>query len=325
MKKEELIKEFNIAYKAGQIYSLYLTPTKEPDKDVELLFDYLNISDEMNIPGSSKAMIGWEDQDLAHGYIESFFRIANLCVNKMETGFEDYYVYSIMYNYRQYIELSLKELILSLQLSFGKNLIYKNSHCLDKLTEQLNELLEEVTLESFLPVNIKKSILEFQELDPRNDKFRFNYKTDGQPSFDYTPKFFDLKKIAIGMNILHEWFDTILLLFSDGSLANPYVTIPTYKHFSRISSNLLLNKNQNQINNILKNIKFDFIQEDKSQSSSSNEKNEIYFNMSTFEDDNISEIIICTNHNLSYKIHYENQNGKKKIISFASNDPIVFN
>lgn len=147
LNKENILMEFNDTYQAG------IGKNHSPYSDLEILAKTLNISEEIEIPGSHKAVIGWEEQDFSHGYVESFYKNATLGIQKMETGFEDYYIYSIMYNYRHFIELSLIELILSFRLSFGMNLYNnnKNSHNLSDLAIQLKDIVNGLELDELFP------------------------------------------------------------------------------------------------------------------------------------------------------------------------------
>ena len=132
---------------------------------------------------------------------------------------KDKLFYPICFNYRQFIELTLKQLIIYSEKFYYKSeyLGYElkklngsvsdkldSTHSIEKLLNWLIEILDCVSDEKF-DRNKKDLILEFHNLDSNGQKFRYPVQTNTLESF---PKqtFYDLEKLKSGIKDIFEYF-----------------------------------------------------------------------------------------------------------------------
>lgn len=86
------------------------------------------------------AVIGWDGQSYYYGYKEGFFQAAHMSI-KPAKYYSDSLVYPIIFNYRHYLELVLKENILRFQIFFRLPITYKKTHNLMRLLDELESIL----------------------------------------------------------------------------------------------------------------------------------------------------------------------------------------
>jgi hypothetical protein len=119
-------------------------------------------------------------------YVDGYKRAADILVeyvlrNRM---YIDLLVYPIIFLYRQYLELRLKELI-----QHGRSLIddpgdFPKHHNIDRLWKQLRYIIEKSELET-KPEDfnvVESCINEFSLIDPSSMAFRYATDKDGKPS-----------------------------------------------------------------------------------------------------------------------------------------------
>ena len=126
---------------------------------------------------------------------------------------KDRLFFPICYNYRHFIELCLKHLILkSEELYFilkcynmqNKECQYEfkeevnNTHNIEKLLNRLTMVLNCISDDKF-STNIIKSILEFHEIDRTGQAFRYPKNRDDILHFEIREEF-DLTKIKMAIN-----------------------------------------------------------------------------------------------------------------------------
>lgn len=119
-----------------------------------------------------------------YGIAEGFKRIADLAVAHVaETGHDqDFYVYPVMFCYRHYAEVMLKQLIRDLrQLYDIEDTTIPNTHSLERLWDIAEPLLLRHTTDPTTYANVRKSLRRFNELDPRSDSYRYPVDKKGDP------------------------------------------------------------------------------------------------------------------------------------------------
>ncbi|TSJ44344.1 hypothetical protein FO440_09250 [Mucilaginibacter corticis] len=116
----------------------------------------------------------------ADGYKIAADRLIKICISERELGRGDIdvLIYPIVFNYRHYIELRLKEIIIGLRYCSGHENVKFDSHNLKTLWDELiilyDDFREENDEEDFR--NAERLIHEFDKNDPNSMSFR--YPTD---------------------------------------------------------------------------------------------------------------------------------------------------
>lgn len=201
------------------------------------MFDFSDIGD-----GSEyTANIGWSDQDFSHTYTESFYKSAELLVNEGR-GSIDYLVYPIVFLYRHYTELALKDLILLCCIYFGEGITFKKNHNIESLLVEFSTIIDKYQIGYMLPHEIRLAIKQISDIDEKNDKFRYTHDYRGEPSHDHSNKFLNLHDFQLGMRQIHEYLDLISLWFDEQSESK--LTDSYFVSFINSLSNL---KNRNNL------------------------------------------------------------------------------
>lgn len=118
----------------------------------------------------------------------------------------DALVYPIIFNYRQFIELSLKHLIATYGPAVGIKAIW-NKHDLSELWKAFTKLLDGYgcqDVEETDPV-VAEIIAEFSKVDPASFSYRYPVDTKGNP-IPITHEELDLKALADVMHALEGYF-----------------------------------------------------------------------------------------------------------------------
>lgn len=170
------------------------------------------------------AVIGWEGQSYHYGLKEGFFNIAHMAIVPA-VHISDTLVFSIIFNYRQYLEIVLKENILRFEIFFRLPLSNTKHHNLIDLLDRLMEILVEQNLDFFISSTQKKVINDFMNIDSRNDAFRFVYDLQGNFNHKYEHKQINLLNLHYIMNEVHNDFTAIDHLFDDFLFDDPYLGI----------------------------------------------------------------------------------------------------
>jgi len=161
------------------------------------------------------AVIGWEGQSYQYGYKEGFFKIAHQSIeNTIHSS--DILVYPIIYNYRQYLELVLKENITRFEILFRLPMSDLRTHDLKTLLEILLNILEDKNLGFLISPTHEKVIKDFMEIDPKNDAFRFVYDFQGNFNHEYKHKLINLHDLHFTMNEVYNDFNAVDYLFESG-------------------------------------------------------------------------------------------------------------
>lgn len=173
------------------------------------------------------AEIGWDEQAYWYSYTEGFFQIAHNAIDLAAIS-PDTAVYPIIFNYRHYLELTLKVNLLRFQIYFREPISSKLTHDLDETLEKLCNILEKYNLEFFISDFQEEVINDFSKIDERNDRFRFIYDIKGELSHDYNHETINLRHLHIRMNKVYDEFSALNSLFDypnplfEDSLLSPY-------------------------------------------------------------------------------------------------------
>ena len=134
------------------------------------------------------------------GYIMSFKEAGDILVEHSMDVMADYMVYSVMFNYMQYLELALKNI-----LSYSNSKI-PYTHDINALWETTKPIIKNIFGKDEIEISIIDSIIK--SIFPQNStSMDFRYKTDKQGK-DNIPNSFtlDLYVVKIWIDV----FDTII-------------------------------------------------------------------------------------------------------------------
>lgn len=117
-----------------------------------------------------------------YGIAEGFKMIADLAVAHIEqTGHDqDFLVYPIVFSYRHYLEVMLKQLIRDARRLLDEEGGVPATHNLDALWDTAQPLLLKHTDDPATYGNVRTSLGRFNELDPRSDSFRYPVDKKGK-------------------------------------------------------------------------------------------------------------------------------------------------
>ncbi len=144
--------------------------------------------DPFTLGSSSRALIAclnFTRDEPWGGYAEGFKRLADLGVRYIEqTGHEqDFLVYPIVFSYRHYVELSLKQIIRAARKLLDEPGGVPPSHDLDALWNTAEPLLKQIEPEGAETYrNVRACLARFNELDPKSDSFRYPVRSNGDAS-----------------------------------------------------------------------------------------------------------------------------------------------
>lgn len=171
--------------------------------------DYKNIFDN-TCNNNMIATIGWQllfgETTYNFGYINSYLEAANDLIDK---GCPDLYVYPIIFCYRQYIELSLKNICMSdMNKKDYIDFINKASHNLNIIWIEAKKHLNAFEITD--PQNIdfiNKLVNDFNKLDPTS--FAFRYPQDKQMNKSLANNFSvnndgTITQITVNLKNLHD-------------------------------------------------------------------------------------------------------------------------
>src|SRR5436190_6431658 len=114
---------------------------------------------------------------------EGFKRLGDLGVASVEeTGHgHDYLVYPILFSYRHFIELSLKEIIRNARRLLDKQGSVPETHNLAHLWNTAEPLLMEIEEGSALTYrDVRACLARFDEMDPTSEAFRYPANRSGE-------------------------------------------------------------------------------------------------------------------------------------------------
>lgn len=132
-------------------------------------------------------------------YIEGYKLASDLLVEhiKVDHGDIDFLVYPIVFLYRQYLELQLKEIIKDGNKLLDIQEKYPKTHDIDKLWKMCREILEKFLLGYFsedLDV-VEECINEFSKTDPKSETFRYPTDKHGKKTLPFL-KYINLRNLS---------------------------------------------------------------------------------------------------------------------------------
>ena len=154
-----------------------------------------------------------------YAYILGYYSAAESLVQvSIETGKLDTLFFPICFNYRHFLELSLKHLIIgsekfadvSAELGNGEKITnsvaskIKNEHSLEKLLNWLVERFEKISGEQF-DNELRELIVEFHNIDPNGQIFRYPVLKDGSFSLPDQSNY-DVENIRLQMEKINDFF-----------------------------------------------------------------------------------------------------------------------
>ena len=115
-------------------------------------------------------------------YAEGFKRAAEAIVDRLDvTDILSWLVYPVVFLYRQYLELRLKEIILAGQRVSGRNSAVPKHHRLVPLWREARQYIEDTFPGDSADLDgVDARISEFEKVDPKAEGFRYPETKDGQ-------------------------------------------------------------------------------------------------------------------------------------------------
>lgn len=161
------------------------------------------------------AHYGWQkslgDESYTFGYINSYKEAGDVLVEEKRP---DLMMFPIMFSYRQYLELLLKNICQKGMDDIGYNeLIKKSSHDLDKIWKPCKNLLQDII--SAEEVDFIEEVVDiFFEIDPNSFTFRFE-KDRKQKSRTIKEDY-----LTINTKVVKDWIGEV-----DGILRHTYDSV----------------------------------------------------------------------------------------------------
>ena len=157
----------------------------------------------------------------ANGYKEAADIVAQRLMSGK--GTLDLVVYPLVFLYRQYFELQLKQIIRDCSCLLARRHRVAGTHSLADLWKQARELLLETEAEfsdhssAFELSAVDRVIVEFTKVDPRSMAFRYPIDLEGQP-FNRDMRYINvarLKKVVDKAHAVLDGVDTTLSVWHD--------------------------------------------------------------------------------------------------------------
>lgn len=160
--------------------------------------------------GWDNACLNWTS-DARNLYISGYKRAADVLVKSVvdNNANNDILIYPIAYCYRHYIEMSLKHLILDLNVLLDKQGKLSPTHDIKKLWEACKKLLLELDTEEDFDT-VGNCILEFYKIDPNGESFRYSLDNKGNNSLPDDLKYINLSNLAETMEKLGNFLESSL-------------------------------------------------------------------------------------------------------------------
>ena len=168
--------------------------------------------DPFALPGSSRlvACLNFTLDAPWGGYAEGFKRLADIGVAHIEsTGRDhDYLVYPILFSYRHFIELSLKEFIRDARHLLDKEGGIPETHNLANLWNTAEPLLKEIEPASAPTYrDVRECLDRFAALDPISEAFRYPVTKKGESTLPEDLRNLDLGQVREVMTRLASFLD----------------------------------------------------------------------------------------------------------------------
>ncbi len=158
-----------------------------------------------------------------YAYIAGYYQAAEILARSaLQEGKQDTLFFPACFNYRHYVELSLKHLIVTAErfyavldelgsaygrLGSSAEALIINEHSLERLLRLLLERLGLVNDERF-DDNVRISLIQLHNMDPDGQTFRYSYRTDGKLSLPDQGRY-DLENIRTCIENVYNYLSGI--------------------------------------------------------------------------------------------------------------------
>ncbi len=144
-------------------------------------------------------------------YAENYYKSAMELVTRANDDrlLTSTFGHPIVFLYRQYIELALKDLVSLLRRLETHDSGYPQTHSLHSLWSEAKRLINQHYREDQMPDGIKhvdQCVNEFHNLDSQSDAFRYPHSKKGKV---YDPPRFDLPHLRDGMREVERFLGTV--------------------------------------------------------------------------------------------------------------------
>ena len=171
-------------------------------------------NDEQNTKSLGIAKLNWAGPDFWCVYADGYKRAAELLIESTKNIYEtNTVIFPILALYRQYVELSLKEIIAYGQYIDGKGNIPDNEHDLKKLWGCAKNYIITYYQSFEQPSRIEQLVHEIHDLDPTSQGARYPFvkrkdKTK-ETSFSHAPLFLNLDALNAHIHELSELLSNV--------------------------------------------------------------------------------------------------------------------
>ncbi|NHJ32598.1 MAG: hypothetical protein FK732_07030 [Asgard group archaeon] len=181
-------------------------------------YKLLSKTDKLFIEESSSSTGAWiaNPADKKFIYSEGYKNAALSMIQKCkESGFwNNILVYPLIFQFRHYLELRLKELIVASRQLVNPDLKLIKNHNIMSLWNQFKKQLLDIEPESTDKEelkNIERLLIEYHQIDPNSESFRYPTDKKDNPTLDL--KTIDLENFANVMEKIMDFFDSKLEMF----------------------------------------------------------------------------------------------------------------
>jgi len=130
---------------------------------------------------------------------------------------QDSLVYPIVFLYRQYIELVLKDIIGSMnKIEKGKYEFPTKNHNINELWKDVKTLLKnnDIKMASEDLLNVDNILMQFSDHDPSSETFRYPFYTDGSP-IKINLQNINIRNLSEVVDALHTYFFVVQCVIGD--------------------------------------------------------------------------------------------------------------
>jgi hypothetical protein len=152
-----------------------------------------------------------------HAYAEGYKEAADALAEhvKENRGLLDLLILPIVFLYRQYLEIRLKQLIKDGRVLLDDVPDFPKTHRLDILWDQCRSVLSRVeTIPTQDLTAISEAIGQFCEVDPTSQAFRYPTTRDGQQSLPTGLHYINLRNLADVMQRIGGFFEGAAMMVS---------------------------------------------------------------------------------------------------------------
>lgn len=145
------------------------------------------------------------------GYADGYLKAARLLVRHVTEARsdQDILVYPIVFLYRQYVELTLKQIVIAYRSFVNDDTPQQYSHSLleqwqsiPPLFSKLQEIMDQEVLTTSELAETNRLLKEFDSVDRSSETFRYPVRKDGTSSLPQDLTHLNLRRFAEGMDRL---------------------------------------------------------------------------------------------------------------------------